>query len=319
MLAQLVLLTGTLLASAAQDQQPAGDLALEIALRTYHVDDRVRGSAGDHGVDPFQSYVWTNASLCQVSASDNEPSSVPAIGWHFSGRVVERSGDEFLVSIEWRRLWFNTMRLTDGPTGSMQVRMKPDRRLELDVVGPLGQSTCGMASARLEAAIVSRPRMPLGPAVGARGGGGGGAGGGRGGGAGAGSVVSRPLPNASFLADLWLMHKLPDGTEEFQRYTASFGEDGTPFKFPTVSIAGSNGPVPVDVSGRIRPMLVNESATLSLMIDRSIGRSLIGGSYTTVPLPAPGEVLSFELPPPRRGPDPVEGHRFSLRLRITQK
>ena len=299
----------------ADAQETSGELALEIALRTYHVDERVRGSAGDHGVEPFQSYVWTNPSLCQVSASDNEPSSVPAIGWHFTGRVIERTGDDFLVAIEWRRLWFNSVRLADGPNGSMQVRMRPDRRLELDVVGPIGASSCGMAGARLEAAIVVRPkvRLPLSlkakvemmnAALVAR--------------VAGGTQLVRSMPKASYLAELWLIHRLPDGVEESQKYAANVGENGVPFLFPTVTVPAEGGPVAVDVSGRIRPVFVNEVASLQLSIGRSVGRSM-GGSVTNLALPAPGEVISFELPSPSRGQDPLGDHRFSLRLRLTPK
>ena len=309
----------------AYAQQTSGELALEIALRTYHVDERVRGSAGDHGVEPFQSYVWTSATLCQVAASDSEPASVPAIGWHFSGRVIERTGDEFLVSIEWRRLWFNSVRLTDGANGVMQVRMRTDRRLELDVVGPIAASSCGMAGARLEAAIVARPRVTSGGTGGGSAGAGairrGGAGGATGGGSTTSpqnAVVVRSLPNASFLAELWLIHKLPDGAEESQRYATNLGEQGAPFGFPPVSVRTDSGAVAVEVSGRITPVLIRDSAGIQLSIGRSVGRSM-GGSFTSLPLPAPGEVLSFELPSPSRSQDPLGDHRFSLRLRLTPK
>jgi hypothetical protein len=324
---RVILMGGAVALSAlapAHAQEASGELALEIALRTYHVDERVRGSAGDHGIESFQSYVWTNPTLCQVSASDNEPSSVPAIGWHFAGRVIERTGDDFLVAIEWRRLWFNSVRLADGPNGSMQVRMRADRRLELDVVGPLVTSSCGMAGARLEAAIVSRPRVTF-PAAGqivARAGGG--RGDGRGGSGGGGRVSGgglatgpvRPWPSASLDAELWLVHTRPDGTEESQRHAMILREGGGSFTFPPVLVGPDSSAATVEVSVNLRPVLLGDAPGILVGLGRTVGQSS-GGSVKTVPLPVAGEVISFELPS-LRGPVPVvpATHRFEVRLRM---
>ncbi len=180
-------------------QEPVADLELEIGVHTQQSSGRRSSFAGNHGADTFQSYVWTGDTLCWLAASGREPATVPALGWYFRGRVLKRTGDEFLVDIEWARLWDRSTRLTDGPKGSMQVTLRSGERLALDEVVPAAGTECQIVAAKLEAAIVPRatPRRVVTNAGGIYTGlgagataGGSGSGGARSGGAGRGSGIT---------------------------------------------------------------------------------------------------------------------------------
>ncbi|HEX7779024.1 MAG TPA: hypothetical protein VF424_07295, partial [Vicinamibacterales bacterium] len=81
-------------APVARTQEQSSELVLRIGVHSQQQDGRFAGFAGDAGIDAFQSYVWANETLCMLSASDNEPSPAPAIGWHFRGRVLKRTGED---------------------------------------------------------------------------------------------------------------------------------------------------------------------------------------------------------------------------------
>jgi hypothetical protein len=311
-------------AAAAPVPKEAGDgLVLDLAVHTYH-GDTLGSSAGNSGVAAFESFVWSDEMLCSMAASGREPRLAPAVGWHFTGRVLQRTGNDFLVQIEWQRLWDSFARLTNGPNGSLQVTMHSGDRLELDRVAPLVASPCQVASARLEATIEWRPARPLvNGAIGRL--------------SGAGAVARPTLPivpmeGPSFDAELWLVHRLPDGTEEAQQQTLTFRGDGTHFAFPPVPMPIGRGSLDVEVGGIVRLASTNgRPPTLQVTIYRhakGTGSSTVdnfGDSSRTMPMPAPSEVISFELPkeisfPPntsvRPSPTPLVGHQFSLRVRV---
>jgi hypothetical protein len=337
-IAALVLAGG----QTAPPQDPASELMLQIGLHTLRSDGRQQAFAGNHGSDLFESYVWGNEALCWLSASGREPSTVPVIGWHMRGRVLKRTADDFLVDIEWRRLWERSTRLTDGPKGSMQVTLKAGDRLLLDEVVPAGASPCQVASGRLEAAIVSvpqsRPVFRAGAAGdSATGSGVGGAGGGRGGGgastaSGAGSVGAGPASTGAggrganrreATAEVWLVHKPPSGAEAVQRIAFAFGSSPGEFEFPPVAIAKDGDQASIVVRGRLRLMGPAGQEKLMVSLDRTIRkeREFNGGSIKMLDPPSPDDVLSFELPLLPTETDGslralLAGHQFSVRLRV---
>jgi hypothetical protein len=143
-------------------------------------------------------------------------------------------------------------------------------------------------------------------------------------------------------AEIWLVHKRPDGTEDVQlRTTPVAGR----FVFTPIVVTKSGGAtVRVDVTGVVLQRIVNGTADgLTFSLDRRITSDgpppvdLQGGSAVNLVLPAPGEVVSFPLPEPtasiKRTPAAGTGslqveslilpelvdHRFEVRLRISRR
>ena len=345
---------------AAPAQEPPAALELRIGVHTQLSSGRLAGFAGDGGIDRFESYAWANESLCLLSASSREPAAPPAVGWHFRGAVLKRGNDEFLVEIEWVRLWDQFTRLTDGPKGTMQVTLRPGEPLTLDEVIPLS-GACQVIAARLEAAILPqiRPRRGGGGGYGGVGGGAGyGSGGGgastgaaSGAGASAGPVrggygrgsgggtttngvpdrLSIPALSAvetysrQFNAEAWLVHRLPNGVENVQRMTFVFGRIFTRSKFPPITVVKDGEKGTVEVGVNLAVAASNGRERLIVSLSRTIAKSnrSEGGSYMQIDIPAPGEVLSFELPWLSTKETTLrphfEGHSFSIRLRVTPR
>lgn len=301
-------------APVARTQEQSSELVLRIGVHSQQQDGRFAGFAGDAGIESFQSYVWANDTLCMLSASDNEPPATPAVGWHFRGRVLKRTGDEFQVDIEWVRLWDKYARLTEGPKGTMQVTLRPNEPLTLDEVTPRAAG-CQVVGARLEAAILQQPRSRLmaggggggrggAGSVGAGGGGIGGGAGGRGfgggsggrsgagtgtasggiGGAGGGAssrgggsgaaAAGSQVPSRQFGAEVWLVHKPPSGNEEVQRLTFTFGQTGTEFGFPPTELVKDDVKAIVEISGVLSWIMVGPEPKLLVLVGRDIRRDL---------------------------------------------
>jgi hypothetical protein len=325
----LALAAGPTVRATPQGGQP--DLVLEIGVNTYRSDGSRTGRASNGGVDTFSSHVSGDAGLCWLSAGSQEPRTAPAVSWQFSGRVLRRAGDELLVQVDWRRTWDNSTRVIDGPKGSLQLSIRNGEWLVLDDVVPLGLSPCDVARARLEATVVARPSPSvvgqLGAGVSASGGGWGGRTGGGGSGTGAGGRVATAAESPPlFDAEIWLVHHLPGGSEDPRRQTVSFGARGTDFTFPVVRVETPRGEVTVEVTGRLQSNLPAERDRRLLVIiarrTRTAGPPPLdnsGGTSKSIALPAPTEVVSFELPPVREATDVLAGHRFSLRLRVTPR
>jgi hypothetical protein len=344
---------------AAPAQELPAALELRIGVHTQLSNGRFAGFAGDGGIDRFESYAWANESLCLLSASSREPAVAPAVGWHFRGSVLKRANDEFLVEIEWVRLWDQYARLTEGPKGSMQVTLRPGEPLTLDEVTPVS-GACQVVAARLEAAILPqiRPRRAGGGGYGGGTGGSrygtggastgatarsgasagpvrGGYGGGSGGGTTTDGVPDHPIMTAlsaadtyrrQFTAEVWLVHKLPSGVENVQRLALVFGRMTTQFGFPPIEVLKGGERGTFEVTGSLALVTLNGQEKLVLNIGRSARKSIsvVGGSLKHIDLPAPGDVLSFEFPwSGTRHEYPLrahfDGHGFSVRLRVTPR
>lgn len=362
----------------------------EIAVRRYDKDGTLSGLAGDSASQgDFQSYVWTSPSLCGLSASSDEPSNVTGHGWHIKGSVVSRTAEQVNVRIDWRRMWDSGKRVSDGASGSKTVAMRNGERLELDRVVPSGATSCGAAEAKLEATFASPATMQLATTqnwmvspdgrfvVGGRGGGGAAAsrgttgttttnttqGGARGGGAGRGATQPFTLSSGGFAimgigaydAELWLVHRRPDGTETVQQQNARFSGGAFEAKFPPVSVQSSGGPITIDVTAKLQAFVGNpptadssnwqfayvrlagaqgrtsadpnaktEPTRVMLTIARRARASgnptidTTGSSAMAMDMPKPEDVPSFEFPPLQKATeDLLKGHVFSLRVRIT--
>ena len=159
----ITLLCGATVAPVSAWQVPGNNsgLVLEVMARRYSADGMLQGTAGDHGSGEFQGFVYaTSAGSCGLGASDTAPTSAPAVGWRFTGRVLGTTqgatGQQLMVRIEWERMWDNGAALTSGPRGTHTLNIGPGNSVVLDRVTAAGTGSCKANEARLEASVVSR-------------------------------------------------------------------------------------------------------------------------------------------------------------------
>ena len=250
----------------------------EVAARGYLSGGRTGSMAGDSASDRLDSYVWADQTLCGMGAGDQPSGTTPWVGWHFTGTVLADVPGEMTVKIDWKRVWENGARVQNGAGGTQTIKLRNGERVELDRVAPGNTGGCGTIEAKLEAAVTSRAPYVMGVGRGVPGGvrggvapgprgGAAGRGAGVGGrGAGVGSTsgsgatgvkagryqLTQVRAKGSYDAEIWLVHKKPDGTEVVQQQTVRFGAVPKPFVFPPEEVPGGGGPITVDIAGSLQ-------------------------------------------------------------------
>ena len=371
---------------------------LEVGIRTYGADGRVRGHAIDSTTGKAESYVWADKSMCGIGSSSTMPTTTPWVGWHVVGIVQNASQGEGLNSItyriDWQRIWQNGARVADGMKGQSTSSLKEGARLELDRVVGTAAEGCGVTEVRLEVGVAgtSASQRTL-NYYWQRGGTLAGQGAGTGAGAGTGlsgwmsgtgadanwvllpkmkttdawykdfvevaksNAIKKGFPGltpiGSYDAELWLVHRRPDGTETTQQQSVRFSQADQTFTFPAVVVPTSKGDISLDISGSVRAStpadaferssyfqfggdtsvlrwarayggITSKDAPLGVALTmtrrgRAAGTPALdtrGGSYFYVDMPPATEVLSFEFPVLPAAETLLKGHTFSLRIRV---
>jgi hypothetical protein len=162
--------------------------------------------------------------------------------------------------------------------------------------------------------------------------------------------------SGSYDAEVWLVHKMPNGNEAVQQQSIRFGTAAREFAFPPVQVEGKDGPITLDFTGSLqvlggpgrgtwalaaaRGFRAGQATTVTAqrpqegassdataMFAVSIARrarrgtpfiDTRGATDISIQVPKPGDVFSFELPPLQKATeDLLKGHTFSLRVRFT--
>ena len=138
-------------------------------------------------------------------------------------------------------------------------------------------------------------------------------------------------PSSQLLeAELWFVHKSPDGRETSQRQAVRLKEGARgDFYFDDLPLAlkpdGVDLPIVVEVFGSLTAGRVSDGGQTPLTVNltrRYVARGVALGKWpkvgsTEYPLTVTqGEVISFVLPPLTDDNGILLGHRFSVRLRI---
>jgi hypothetical protein len=314
-------------------QGPPKELVLRISATPIYPDGKVHSWVGSDGVtSEDRGYLYGGPNPCSAGASVKEPDQssprgIPAYGWRYFGRVLQRQDDNLLVEIEWQRLWDQSQRIENGQKGSMQVSLHLGDRLPLDDIYVPLVAGCDASGMHLEASVSERLVPPPGAkmtgtqVVGARA-----------------AELDSFLKNAAAATavgsgiapaaepvnvDLWLVHELANGTEEVQRMTMS-ASPSSQFRFPPITVGTALGNATVEVSGSVSAIVTaSGEKQLRMLVGRVVRDNLalngVGHSISAHPMPKPGEVYAFETPDLRSKGEVVKSDRVSLRLRIAQK
>ena len=120
-------------------------------------------------------------------------------------------------------------------------------------------------------------------------------------------------------AEIWLLHRTPDGVEHVQLQTVTFTRAAREFSFPPVAVTTSRGVVMVDINGSLRITDNRIAIGLSRRARASGAQPLdtTGSSEVSFDLPKPEDVTSFEFPALQKpAEDLLAKHKFSVRVRV---
>jgi len=340
-IASSVLLLMAQAASTTSKPRPA--IVLQVGIFSYGPDGQPQAAA--YTTDASQSYQYVAG--CEIGSGNRPVPDRATDAWRVSTIVERMNEEEAVVRLDWQRVRAGGTPAT-SPGASVQLTLHPGDRVPLDSATPNPTAGCGGRTIAFEARFTTRPewmvvpgRGPLteSPAVTIMRGGGSGRGAGWGSGTGApagvGSAVRLPKTNTNesmeFSADLWLVKS--DARQE----KPEFNSQGlvlekvrgtTAFAFSPFTIDTPAGPITVQIAGSMQVTTERGAAELIFSTTRTV-RLVAGGpsrdttsntsgtSTTRNPMPAPGDVLSFELPPIRvPNSTATVPDQYSVRVRI---
>ena len=286
----ILVLAGLLLPlSPAQDPQPPrpqAELVVFVAAPVYQPDGAVTAetvalpSSGAGLV-----HMFARRSVCDPAVGGAAEPADAGYGWRIASTVISRSDRDIVISIDWRRLWDGGRRIQNGPGSTVQLTLHPGDRIPLDhITNAAPRPDCRAVGLGLEVRLVQSALqrraitsvLPLG---------------------------ATPGGAQAVDADLWLIHTLPSGVQRVVHQTARIPASGGKFAFGPAEVTTSRGQFSVEFTGTIERYRAPTGAEFMLL---SLTRTVKGGGLpavglsgstgTTVALPSPDQVFSFEMP-----------------------
>jgi hypothetical protein len=352
-LAALVTLLAAVPASAAAQSKPPREPIVQVGLFAYRADGLVGGSAYDTWPD-LTSTVYVLGARCGMGAGNRIPPEDASDIWQFTGKVLSETSEEAVVHLSWRRTMVGG-RPVNGDESTTQLTLRNGEAQQLDQASVEPRAGCPTVAVAFEARYsprMSGPGYPPGLGTGgitsgtpASGGGGmvrGSAqsGGGVGatvsptqasGGGGGVRVGVRDQGPALWDVNLWLVRAVPGKAAESTHTVLKMSQGGAAFTFAPVVVATKRGEATVRVSGTLdvvrgsggEEQLVFTAVRRVNLASASPASSDRQGTHGTsrvfYRMPAPGDVLAFEMPPLTIWEEPLAPDIFSVRLTVAPR
>jgi hypothetical protein len=249
--------------------------------------------------------------------------------WRMSGRVLELNDQEAVIQLDSFRIRRGGQDETSAPE-SMTLTLKRGERRTLETLSFPPSGSCETVTSSLEALLATRDELTgVSPAV---------------------HSTSSTRPSSGVAtggavktgrthtwtgfgvnADLWLVRTSPGRPDETLHLTSTVVPIPTAFSFPPVTAEGRAGKLSVKVEGTIesgrsadgeyRLHFTATRSVTAMTSARPVAESkptVEGSTKTTVALPDPNEVISFELPPLRTADGATLPDRWSIRVRLSK-
>jgi hypothetical protein len=315
---------------------PANSFTVQVGLFSYRADGSNQGSAATGGVaGRFTGNLYAGSG-CSLGAGDREAPATAANVWRVAGQIVDMTADSAVVDLQWTRVKDNGQ--ASAANVSQRLTLQPGTPVTIDSAVLAPEGACDIVRVALEARLAPRllGRGFLGSGGGRSTGAGDGQGTGSGSGGGGGSTVAiaggaRTVAPAGggqvYSVELWLVRQPAGGPESSTPVLMRVNDSGGSFSFPPVTVSSNEGQAAVTILGTFRVTGPPDARQLTFSTSRRISQergagpnrdtfSGNGSSQTTIPLPGPDEVLSFEMPQIKSGSGADSPDRFSVRLRI---
>jgi hypothetical protein len=327
--------------AVAPDAPPIIDIAVRL-IRAGSGGSSIARSASRDGQP---AYVYSGLGPCIVGAAADDPARENSSSWRANGRVRSVERGMAVADVEWQRIDYRGSGVTAGPRVRMTLTLPLGERVAVDALETPG-STCRTDALIFEIGValdhgtrlsMSGEGRSVSAVAAGRGGGGGAA---RPPAAddeaaaqrrrlgteaaGVAEAVTRPMPPREYTVDLWLVSDVPGPSTSglAQRLSKPVGGTGGRFEFPPETLTAGGRAVVVDVSALVIPIggdrLVVAITRLATPSDGSTPVS--EGWLQAMPLPAPADVLSFEIPSSTGGDATAQSRTaYSLRLKIGRR
>lgn len=266
-------------------QKPPVELVVFVSAPVYQPDG---GTASETVALPTSGaglvHLFSRRSVCEPAATTAAEPTDAAFGWRIASQIVSRTEKDVVVSLTWRRLWDEGRKTPNGPGSTVQLTLHQGDRIPLDhIPNAKPRPECRAVGLGLEVRLAQSPA--------------------------ASSTRARLFPLGStpggakvLDAELWLLHTSPSDVQQVVHQTVRVPTEGGRFAFAPTAVNSARGTASVEVSGVIdRYRTPNGEEWLQLSFTRRVraeGLPADGvpqGTGAPVPLPAPTDVLAFEL------------------------
>jgi len=330
---------GQTLLSAQTKPSQLTEAQIQAGLFTIRPDGQRGSSAvqtGNHlGADMSGTVYMAPCSTVGASDPGRAVSASATEVWQLSGKVLAISPDEASVEIGWQRIRRGGQNETSSPQ-SITLTLRRGERTTLEAIEVPAAGSCQARAGSLDVVFASVEEM-LGTesvafngkkarvdgtatvSTGSQG-------------ELKSTVVARAGQSAptTLQADLWLVRSAPGRVDETLHITSPVIAIPRQFAFNPVTIQTSTGALYVRVEGTVevgtspegdRRFYFSANRTVNFAPTnrppRDGARAVEGSTKTTVSMPKPDEVLSFEMPPLRIPGGETLPDRLSIRVRLT--
>jgi hypothetical protein len=264
--------------------KPPGDFVVLVAAPVYQPDGTITAeTVALPQTGAGLVHLFARRSLCNPAVAGTAEPTDALFGWRVASQIVNRTERDVVVSIDWRRLWDDGRKTSNGPGATVQLTLHTGDRIPLDQI-PNSKPTencraVGLGlEVRLAQAEASAPgrstMLPLGAMPGG----------------------AKPVD-----AELWLLHTLPSDIQQVVHQTVRIPAEGGRFTFAPTAVTTARGEVSVELTGSIDRYRTPTGEFLLLSLTRRVKgvglppEGVAGTTGSVVPL-EPNEVLSFEMP-----------------------
>jgi hypothetical protein len=239
----------------------------------------VSGVAGPAGSDPW--FVYSRGTLCESVMTRGPAPGDATDGWRVS--VVERSrtATHVMVGVTWLRMWERGKPVATGSGGTNELTLQRGDRIGLDQITRPSQPACAATVKSLELRVGTTTLF-----------------------------LASSDPEASIEgtvdAELWMVHRAPNGTETVEHQVVRLMTGTIGFTFRGRAVDTTDGPMVMELSGKLKAVKrADGTRALWAGLSRQVthqptGRLVYSGSAPgkTVDWVSPGEVVSFDMPDP---------------------
>lgn len=230
------------------------------------------------GAEPW--LVYSRGNFCQSVITRGPVPTDATDGWKVT--VVERSRTttQVTVGVTWFRMWERGRVVMSGSGGTNELTLQRGDRIPLDTITrPSEAGVCEGTMKSLELQVGATMFSSATPAG------------------------DSPL-DGTVAAELWMVHQAPNGIETVEHQTVRLIAGAIGFNFRGGPVDTADGPVALELSGQLRAVRREDGsrglwAGLTRIVTRqaTAGMAFAGTTNATVGWLAPGEVVSFDLPP----------------------
>jgi hypothetical protein len=268
---------------AAPPQEPP--LKVVVASPVYQPDGTTSVETVTLPDTPGVVHLYSRRAICDTATAGATEPADAAFGWRLTSQTITASASAVTLSLHWQRVWDGGRKVQNGPSGTVQLTLRPGTRIPLDhIPNPSPSDACRAVGLGLEVKLARTTASPpsnttLAPV---------------------GSVAGG---TAALDADLWLVHTTPAGTSQAHHQKVRLARDGvTAFGFAPVTVTTTRGDVSVELIGTFRRYIApGQQEYLSVAMSRrfagdALPAGVIDGTETIFPVPSASEVLSLQIP-----------------------